>query len=411
MSEVSDLKNIVTTTLNAWSNEVFNNVTDANALLFYFKSFGKLGLLGKGNEPMGSIETKNGGKQIEEDVALNENTNVGFVAYNATVGTDAIDVLDMAIFDWKYCYGNAVLYDAEMAVNEDSQYRKHKIVEEVILNAEETMINAIGAGLWNVADTNSIDGLPSLITDDGTGTIGGLSTSVYPNWKNQFIDVAATYTPDELRSGMGKLYRACTRGQSAPDLIVMHPDLYGVFEDSLTPNQRFTNAKMADAGFQNLKFHGATVIYDENCPANRAYFLNTKAIVFNFHKTRMFKVGKMEKEFGQEKYSWPIVSMCNLSVRRRRDLGVLVVDGTTSYTVTGVSVANGGTGYDVADVLTIPGTGSDTPATATVSTVNGSGAITGITLTTGGTYSAVLSGPITVTGGTGSGATLTVTMA
>jgi hypothetical protein len=320
--------NIVSTTLNAWSEKVFDNVTNNNALLYYFKKFGKLGLVGAGKVSTGSIETRNGGKQIEEDISIGTNSNVGFVAYNETVGTDAVDVLQTAVHNWKYCYGNAVLWGAQIDMNADSKFRKHKLVEEVILNPEETMVNAVGAALFNTADDDSVDGLPKLITDDGTTTtVGGLSTVTYPNWKNQFVNVGAD---DNLQLKMAELYRKCTRGLSAPDLIVTTPELYGQYEAGLTALQRFTNPKLADAGFEALKFHGADVIFDENCPANRMYFLNTKAIAFNFHRDQMFKVGKMEKLFGQEKYSWPVTAMCNFSVRSRRDLGVLCVAGGAS---------------------------------------------------------------------------------
>jgi hypothetical protein len=233
--------------------------------------------------------------------------------------------LHQAIFDWKYCYGNAVLYGAEIDMAADSKFRKHKLVENIVLNAEETMVNKIGEALFNTSDADSIDGLPKLITDDGTGTIGGISTTTYPNWKNKFKNVAANPTASVLLQAMAELYRDCTRGKSSPDIIVTTPALYSLFESALTPQQRFTTSKLADAGFEALKFHGADVIFDENCPANRMYFLNTKAMAFNFHRDQMFKVGKMEKLFGQEKYAWPVTAMCNFSVRSRRDLGVLVV--------------------------------------------------------------------------------------
>lgn len=324
------LQNIVTTTLNAWSKEVYNNVTDNNALLYFFKKFGKLGLLGQGNAKMGSIETRGGGKQIEEDLSIAENTNVGFVAYDETVGTSAVDVLNTAVFDWKFCYGNAVLYGAEIDMNADSTYRKHKLVENIVLNAEETMINKIGEALFNTSDSDSIDGIPALIADNGLGTVGGINSSTYTKWQNQHKQISSNPTASDLMLGMAELYRDCTRGKSSPDLIVTTPALYGLFESGLTPQQRFTTGKLADAGFEALRFHGADVIFDENCPANRMYFLNTRAIVFNFHRDRMFKVGEMEKLFGQEKYAWPITSMCNFSVRSRRDLGVLVVGSGAS---------------------------------------------------------------------------------
>ena len=330
MSGAESVLNVMTTTLNAWSDKVYDNVTNNNALLYFFKKFGKLGLVGEGNVKMGSIETRGGGKQIEEDISIGTNTNVGFVAYNETVGTDAVDVLQMAVYDWKFCYGNAVLYGAEIDMNSESKFRKHKLIESVIRNAEATMVNAIGAGLFNTSDADSIDGLPALITDDGTGTVGGIATATYANWKNQYVNVAANPTAAQLQLAMAELYRKCTRGKSAPDLIVTTPKLYGLFESGLTAQQRFTSPKLADAGFEALKFHGADVIFDENCLANRMYFLNTEAIAFNFHKDQMFKVGEREKLFGQEKYAWPITAMCNFSVRSRRDLGVVVVAGGAS---------------------------------------------------------------------------------
>lgn len=325
MAGAESLLNVVTTTLNAWSNDVYDNVTNNNALLYYFKKFGKLGLYGESGAKMGSIETRSGGKQIEEDISIVENSNVGFVAYDETVGTNAVDVLNQAVYDWKFCYGNAVLYGAEIDMAADSKFRKHKLVENIVMNAEETMVNKIGEALFNTSDADSIDGLPKLITDDGTGTVGGISTTTYPLWKNKFKNVASNPTASVLLQSMAELYRDCTRGKSTPDVIVTTPELYSLFESALTPQQRFTNSKLADAGFEALKFHGAEVIFDENCPANRMYMLNTKAIVFNFHRDQMFKVGKMEKLFGQEKYAWPITAMCNFSVRSRRDLGVLVV--------------------------------------------------------------------------------------
>ena len=330
MSGAESLLNTLSTTLNAWSADIKDNVTNNNALLYFFKKFGKLGLYGEGNVPMGSIETRGGGKQIEEDISIGTNTNVGFVAYNETVGTDAVDVLQMAVYDWKFCYGNAVLYGSQIAMNSESKFRKHKLIESVVRNAEATMVNAIGAGLFNTSDADSIDGLPALITDDGTGTVGGIATATYANWKNQFVNVDANPTAAQLQLAMAELYRKCTRGKSAPDLIVTTPKLYGLFESGLTAQQRFTSPKLADAGFEALKFHGADVIFDENCPANRMYFLNTEAIAFNFHRDQMFKVGEREKLFGQEKYAWPITAMCNFSVRSRRDLGVVVVAGGAS---------------------------------------------------------------------------------
>ena len=75
----------------------------------------------------------------------------------------------------------------------------------------------------------------------------------------------------------------------------------------------------------------------------------------------------------------------------------------TTGQVQSATIANGGTGYTVNDVLTVVG-GTGTAATLTVTAVSG-GVITGISVTTQGDYTVNPTSPVSVTGGTGSSAT------
>lgn len=72
-----------------------------------------------------------------------------------------------------------------------------------------------------------------------------------------------------------------------------------------------------------------------------------------------------------------------------------------------VVVAGGGTGYTVNDVLTISGGTSTSAAQLTVTSVSG-GVITGVTFSNNGVYTVAPSNPVSVIGGTGSGATFTL---
>jgi hypothetical protein len=75
----------------------------------------------------------------------------------------------------------------------------------------------------------------------------------------------------------------------------------------------------------------------------------------------------------------------------------------------GATVVSGGTGYTLNDTITlVGGTPTATAATYTVSAVS-SGVITAVTALNFGAYSALPTNPVSVTGGTGAGATLTVT--
>lgn len=89
--------------------------------------------------------------------------------------------------------------------------------------------------------------------------------------------------------------------------------------------------------------------------------------------------------------------------------GVQAVASVASMIANTATVANGGTGYTLNDVITLSGgTPTASAATYTVTGVTG-GVITAVTALNFGAYSVLPSNPVSVTGGTGTGATLTVT--
>lgn len=80
----------------------------------------------------------------------------------------------------------------------------------------------------------------------------------------------------------------------------------------------------------------------------------------------------------------------------------------TNYIATAASVALGGTGYAVGNVLTLVGGGIRTAAQLTVTSVS-AGAITGVSITNDGDYTSPPTNNVSVTGGSGSGATFVMT--
>jgi hypothetical protein len=90
--------------------------------------------------------------------------------------------------------------------------------------------------------------------------------------------------------------------------------------------------------------------------------------------------------------------------------GGVTATGTTtiSNSVATATITNGGTGYTVGNVLTFVG-GTFTVASQITVTSVSAGVITGISTTIGGIYTVPPTNPISVTGGSGSGATFTLT--
>ena len=90
--------------------------------------------------------------------------------------------------------------------------------------------------------------------------------------------------------------------------------------------------------------------------------------------------------------------------------GGVTATGTTYLAMQTIpTITSGGTGYTVGDTLTfVGGSGITTATTLTVSTVS-SGVITAVTIAANGAYATPPTSPISVTGGTGTGATFTTT--
>ena len=79
-----------------------------------------------------------------------------------------------------------------------------------------------------------------------------------------------------------------------------------------------------------------------------------------------------------------------------------------NYVATEVTVAGGGTGYTVGDVLTVQGGIFSIPVELTVNTV-AAGVITAVSVSNAGNYTEAPTSPVSAAGGTGSSATFTVT--
>ncbi len=89
---------------------------------------------------------------------------------------------------------------------------------------------------------------------------------------------------------------------------------------------------------------------------------------------------------------------------------VLLRNNSSGYGLATVAVAGGGAGYAVNDLLTVPGGAGNTAAVVKVTAVS-SGVITAVSINVYGDYGSVPATTVTPTGGTGTGASLTLTFA
>lgn len=281
----SSYDDIFTTTLENRTGKLADNVSDNNALLSRLKAKNK-------------IRPISGGSKILEELEYGEGDMVWYSGYDAINYTPK-QLFTSAEYAMKLCAVPVAISGEDMLKNSGRE-QMIDLFEKRIENARKTMMNQMSAAIYGDGTASSgkaIGGLKLLVADaPTTGTVGGINRATAGNefWRNKATTATAALTSETIRTEMDAMYLSLSRGTDKPDLIVADDTMYSLYEQGLTPLQRFSDPKLADAGFQTLKYKGTDVIYDGgqggNCPAGHMYFLNTNYIYLRPHKDRNMKV-------------------------------------------------------------------------------------------------------------------------
>jgi hypothetical protein len=276
------LDEIVTTTLRYRSGKLRDNMSKNIALLSRLQE-------------RENVSPVSGGRSIVEELEYAENSTFMYYSGDETLNVMNSDVFTASEYDWKQCAVAVKINGLELLKNSGRE-KVIDLLEARIKNAEKTMLNNLSTGVYSDGTGSAgkqIGGLQLLVSDAGTGTVGGINSTTYPFWQNQVYDFSAngvTASALTIQDAMNSLYLATSRNRDAVDLIVADNTYFGFYWKSLQAIQRVTDDKLASAGFQTLKFMGADVVFDGGfsgtAPAAHMYFLNTNYIKFRPHRDR-----------------------------------------------------------------------------------------------------------------------------
>lgn len=309
---------MVTTTDRNWSQKLADNVSEHNALLNRMRK--------KGN-----IKTEDGGYEIALPLEYAENGTYQRYAGYEQLNTDASDVLTTAKFEWKQAALHVTASGREVRMNMGSKQRMINLVKARKDNALKTAANNMSIDIYSDgALDNQVGGLAHLVQTDGTGTVGGINSSTFSFWQNQYREMTGTnaYTSSTLKNEMGKLWLPLNRGADKPDLIVASHDLYSVFEAGIEDRARYADSTSASEGFVSLKYKSADVIFDDNTnfstTAEKMYFLNTDYLYLVQHKEAQWTMDDEKKPTNQDAIIVPVYWMGNMVCSNRSLQGVLI---------------------------------------------------------------------------------------
>src|SRR4051812_2888811 len=139
----------------------------------------------------GRIRLEDGGLSIV--CPLEYATNSTFQRYSGfdTLNIAAVDVLTAAEFAWKQAAENVAISGLEMRSN-SGESRIINFTKAKIKNAMNSFKNNMSSDIYSDGtSSNQMGGLQALVSDAGTGTVGGINSSTFTFWKSILQSAAA----------------------------------------------------------------------------------------------------------------------------------------------------------------------------------------------------------------------------
>lgn len=263
-----NLGQVVSASLRKRHTEVFDSITNNNALLAYFKKAGR-------------IKTREGGRTYTVPINYNENQTAKF--YDGGLESFSIALesnLDSSEWARKFQAGFVYFTEAERQANR-GEARAVDLADNKIEVLKSTLANDMSTAIYNNGSvSNEVVGLQALVADTPTNQVGGIDSNTYTWWKNK-TTTGTTASSSNIKSLLTAAWLNTIRGSDKPDLMVAGNDMFTYYFDSLSDQQRFMKWDGADViDFEGLRFQSATVLFDPNCNTKRIYGLDVSDMEF-----------------------------------------------------------------------------------------------------------------------------------
>jgi hypothetical protein len=297
---------LLSTTLANYRSQLTDNVFTARPLTYTLMDKGRIRML-------------NGGTKIVEPLIYGQNSTVASYSGYDSLALTPQEGISAAEFDWKQYAASIAISGIEEAKNNGEQ-EIINLLEAKIMQAEESMRESFNQMFFADGTGNSSkdwNGLGNLV--ESGNTVGGIDSNTYTWWKSKEENTATALTLAQ----MSTMYNNVSVGNDHPDTLLTTQTLFEKYEALLQPNLRYTDTKTADAGFQNLLFKAAPVMYDVHCTAGVFYFLNSKYITLVGHSNKWFSQTEFIKPEDTDARYALIMCYGNLTVRNRAKQGKL----------------------------------------------------------------------------------------
>ena len=276
------------------------------------------------------VDYEDGGYDITSPLVVGRNPNVASYEYYDQLPVAQTNEFTTARYYWSRVAGTVIISDQEEDENRGEaaifklMKAKMDVLEESIKEKFSEYLYAAGGG------TDPI-GLASLIPDDPTaGTLGGINRATETQWRTSSYNFAGALNASNIEEAFDDVLLDLTLKSDKPDLILVGRNIYRLYRAAVREKIVFnlsetSNGKrMMDLGFTGISHQGIPILYDEDCPVNKAYFINSKYLRVNILRHVNMKVKELSAPWDTDAHGSRIVWQGQFTLwRAYRTHGVL----------------------------------------------------------------------------------------
>ena len=297
---------LLSTTLANYRDKLTDNVFTARPLTYWLSDKGR-------------IRTESGGTKIVEQLIYGQNDTVKSYSGYETLSLTPQEGISAAEYDWKQ-YGASIAISGIEEAKNNGEHAIINLLEAKIMQAEESMREGFNQMFFSDGTGNggkNWNGLGNLV--ESGNTVGGIDSAVDAWWRSYEENTAEALSLLKMATA----YNSVSVGNDHPDVILTTQTLFEKYESLLQPQLRYTDTKTADAGFQNLLFKSAPIMYDVHAPAGTMYFLNSKYLKLVGHTDKWFAQTEFVRPENQDARFALIMCYGNLVCSNRKKQGKL----------------------------------------------------------------------------------------
>lgn len=245
------------------------------------------------------VEMEDGGYQISNPLITGRNPNIAAYEYYDQLPVAQTNEFTTVNYTWSRIAGTVIISDQEEDENKGDSVifklmkAKLEVLEESIKEKFSEYLYAAGGGVDPL-------GLASLIPDDPTtGTLGGINRAAETQWRTSAYNFAGGLNATNIEEAFDDILMDLTLKGDKPDLILAGRNIFRLYRaavrDKIVFNLSDTSngKRLMDLGFGGLAHQTIPILYDEDCPVNKAYFINSKYLRLHILKGVNMKVKEL----------------------------------------------------------------------------------------------------------------------